>query len=161
VKTYLVFEPPAGGRTLAVAERVVFLREQFSLAALLLAPFWLLWHRLWLGFVGWLILTVAIGAAGNVLGLDSYAGFAASAIPALIVAFEGTALQRRKLVYRGFHEAGVVVAEDLEGAERRFFDAWTKPAKLMPPVTTGSPGPLPPVAPNPVIGLFPEPGAPR
>jgi hypothetical protein len=157
VKTYLVFEPAAGGRTLAAAERVVFLREKFSWPALLFTPFWLLWSRLWLGFVGWLALTAAIAAAALALGLRDYAGFAAVAIPSLIAGFEAAALKRRKLLRRGFREVGVVVAEDLESAERRFFAAWLEQNE--PPAP--APSRLPPAGPSGVIGLFPEPGAMR
>jgi hypothetical protein len=161
VKTYLVFEPPGGARTLEAAERVVFLREKFSWPALLFTPIWLLWNRLWLGFLGWVISTAAIAFAMRALGLMEYAGFAAAAIPSLIAGFEATALKRRKLLHRGFREVAAVVAEDLDTAERRFFAAWIAGAgkqnerKAPPPPPAMPPGSPPPSG---VIGLFPEPG---
>ena len=84
MKTYIVFEPPGGARTLEAAERVVFLREKFSWPALLFTPIWLLWSRLWLAFLGWAVLTVAIAVGMTALGLKDYAGFCAAAIPSLI-----------------------------------------------------------------------------
>jgi hypothetical protein len=162
VKTYIVFEPPGGARNLEAAERVVFLREKFSWPALFFTPIWLLWNRLWLAFLGWVALTVAIAVAMVALGLKEYAGFAAVAIPSLIAGFEATALKRRKLLRRGFREVAVVVADDRDSAERRFFAAWLagagKEKEHVPAAASMPPGSLPPSG---VIGLFPEPGGAR
>ena len=162
MKTYLVFEPPGGARTLEAADRVVLLREKFSWPALFFAPVWLLWSRLWLGFVGWLVLTVAIAAGVTVLGLKEYAGFAA-AIPSLIVGFEATTLKRRKLLRCGFRETSVIVADDRDSAECRFFAAWIAAAGKEKEQTPSRAAGLPPASPPPsgVIGLFPEPGGTR
>jgi hypothetical protein len=163
VKTYLVFEPPGGARTLEAAERVVFLREKFSWPALFFTPFWLLWSRLWLGFLGWVVLTVAIMFAMRALGLKEYAGFVAAAIPSLIAGFEATALKRRKLLRRGFREVAVMVADDRDSAERRFFAAWVAAADKEKERKAPPPANMPPAAlpPSGVIGLFPEPGGAR
>ncbi len=162
MKTYIVFEPPGGARTLEAAERVVFLREKFSWPALLFTPIWFLWNRLWLAFLGWALLTVVIAAGMIALGLREYVGFVAIALPSLIAGFEATALKRRKLLRRGFREVAVVATDDRDGAERRFFAAWIADAgkekePKAPPAT------MPPAAPLPssVIGLFPEPGGSR
>jgi hypothetical protein len=77
VATYLVFEPADGMRTQQNAERVVFLREKFSAWAFVFTPFWLLRHRLWLGFLVWLVLFIAITMIGNLLGFGPYSALAA------------------------------------------------------------------------------------
>ena len=163
MKTYLVFEPPGGARTLEAADRVVLLREKFSWPALFFTPVWLLWSRLWLGFLGWLLLTVAIMLGLRALGLKEWAGFATIAIPSLIAAFEATTLKRRKLLRRGFRETSVIVADDRDGAERRFFAAWIAAAGKEKEQTPSPAAGLPPASPPPggVIGLFPEPGGTR
>ena len=157
MKTYLVFEPPGGARTLEAAERVVFLREKFSWPALFFTPFWLLWSRLWFAFLGWLVLTVAIAAGMIALGLREYAGFVAVAIPSLIAGFEATALRRRKLLRRRFREVAAMVATDRDDAERRFFAAWVADADNEPRPNVAD-RPAAPLPPSRVIGLFPEPG---
>jgi hypothetical protein len=157
VRTYLVFEPAAGGRSLEAADRILFVREKFSWTALIFAPLWLLWHRLWLGLLGWLVAVIIIGLVAWVLMLDQTTASIAGFIPSLVVALEGTELRRMKLQRRGYRYAGVVVAQDLEDAERRFFTRWIVPAKAaMPPAPRAS---LPPLAETPVIGLFPQSGA--
>jgi hypothetical protein len=158
VKTYLVFEPQAANRTPEEAERVVFLRETFSWPALVFGPLWLLWNRLWLGFAFWLAAVGLIAAAIATFHLGTVAASVALAVPSLILAFEATLLRQQKLVASGFREAGVVLAEDIEGAERRFFDGWLLREKAKLP-----PSSLPPrsQSASSVIGFFPDPGANR
>jgi hypothetical protein len=72
-------------------------------------------------------------------------------------------LRRFTLRRRGFSNVGVVVGDDLELAERRFFDAWVRkssPAESGAGGQTGAPpGPPMPHPDSHVLGLFPEPGA--
>jgi hypothetical protein len=172
VKTYLVFEPARGLRNAETAAAVIFLREKFSWPALFFAPLWLLLHRLWLGFVGWLAAVMLIAGAAYFLDLVPLAAAIALGLPTLIVAFEGTELRRRKLLRAGYREAGVAVGEDVEDAERRFFQGWPARAEARradpqtaPGALVRSPAPMTASAPlsdvRSVIGLFPEPGGRR
>lgn len=163
MKTYLVFEPSEGDRDAAAADRVVFLREKFRWLALIFGPFWLLWNRLWLAFFFWLIAVLVLAAVAYIAGLNDEASAVLMWLPTLVAAFEGTELLRRKLLRRGFREAGVTVAQDLEDAERRYFADWeggAPAAKAKPPVAPPTPVMSAPFS-NPVIGLFPEPGGRR
>jgi len=175
--TFLVFEPAGSERTQENAERVIFLRERFSPWAFIFTPFWLLRHRLWLGFALWLAVFVAISLIGSALGFGPYAGIAASFFPALVFGLEATSLQARKLVKKGYREVAAVIADDIETAERRYFETWRNRAPVTapaaPPVKTDYPYPphaAPPGEPrtqmaaggeNQVVGLFPTPGGPR
>ena len=159
MKTFLVFEPQAASRTPEEAERVVFLREKFSWPALFFGPLWLIWHRLWLALVFWCAAAALIGVAARALHLRPSLTVLAILVPSLIIAFEATLLRQYRLSARGYREAGVVIADDLESAERRFFDRWLEQEKpkAPPPVP-----PLPPLAqpaPGQVIGFFPDPGS--
>src|SRR5947208_3270016 len=58
---YAVYEPPLRAHESAPnPERFVFVRDGFSLWAFLLAPFWMLRHRLWLAFVAYVIVALAL-----------------------------------------------------------------------------------------------------
>jgi hypothetical protein len=77
---------------------------------------------------------------------------------AILTGLEANSLRRWTLQRRGWVSHGVVVADNLEAAERRFFDSWV--AAQGRARSSGSPAPprVPGKAPD-VIGLFPQPGA--
>jgi hypothetical protein len=172
--TFLVFEPADGVRTQSTVERVVFLREKFSPWAFIFTPFWLLVHRLWLGFLIWLVAFAAIHWVGSKLGYGPFAALAASFFPSLLFGMEAVSLRARKLLRNGYRDAGVVIADNVEVAELKFFETWKNETPDNAPVKTDYP--YPPSSPPPafpdtkvalasnepgVIGLFPTPGAQR
>jgi hypothetical protein len=161
--TFTVHQPrPRKGEVVADPERFVFVRDGFYFWAFLLGPLWLLWRRLWLVFVLYLIVNAAIDAGLMLTGAPEIVKIAVGVAIALLVGFEAGTLWRWTLNRRGAANLGFVVGEDREMAERRFYVEWAKRSGTPPPAT---PGPqTPPVRPaSPsgpdVIGLFPEPGA--
>ena len=69
---YTVHEPPpkadAGEPN---PERFVFVRDGFSFWAFLLAPLWMLRHRMWLVFLGYVIVTVALQVGLRLIGVST------------------------------------------------------------------------------------------
>jgi hypothetical protein len=95
---------------------------------------------------------------------------------ALLLGFEAASLRRWTLSRRKWRQLDIVVADDEETAERRFFDRWTAKQRGLvndqrsvdrggPPPTRNIPGqPFskpPPLPQGGIIGLFPEPGGSR
>jgi hypothetical protein len=165
---YTVHEPPLRGKEIAPdPERFVFVRDGFHLWAFLLTPLWLLWHRLWLVLVTYVVLAVALDAGLVLLGASPAAIFAVNALLSLLIGFEAASLRRFTLGRRGFANVGVVVGDNIETAEQRFFDSWVKgqPHAIAPVPrpsgTSGVPASVRPAAGSEIIGLFPSPGAPR
>ena len=96
---------------------------------------------------------------------------------AILAGCEGGTLRRFTLARRGFKPVGLVVGDDRDSAERRFFEGWTaggrRQSAILPPASPASPAASsrragraaaaalrrPPG--NEVLGLFPQPGAPR
>jgi hypothetical protein len=161
--TYMVFEPPADrGDRAARAEHIVFVPDRFSWGAFLLAPLWMLWRRLWLIFVAYLILLAAVTVGLRFAGVGPSARFLVMALIALLVGFEAANLRRWVLLRDGWREHGTIVGPDLAAAERRFFAAYVAAESAR-----DAASPSPPVAPasrpaaSDVIGLFPQPGANR
>ncbi|HVX92166.1 MAG TPA: DUF2628 domain-containing protein [Xanthobacteraceae bacterium] len=160
---YSVFEPPlTGEESRAGAERFVFVRDGFSWGAFLFGPLWILWRRLWLVLLGYVILVAALGiglvALGASGGLESAVGF----ILALLLGLEAASLRGWTLRRRGWREAGVVIADGIELAERRFFDARSTAERARRPIANVPPPPgRVPGGSTDIIGLFPEPGASR
>jgi hypothetical protein len=90
--------------------------------------------------------------------------------------FEAASLRRWTLSRRKWRQLDIVVADNQEQAERRFFDRWTAGQRPLGndylPVDRGGPPPPrdiagqpfsrpPPLPRNAIIGLFPEPGGSR
>ncbi|MCK0197480.1 DUF2628 domain-containing protein [Ancylobacter sp. 6x-1] len=171
--SWTVFQPAPAGEQPDRSEwpdGVVFVRERFSRAGLVLGPLVLLWHRLWIAFAGyvvlagaWFVLVPHIASGWPVAFLDL--------LPHLLVGHLLADLRRWTLRRAGYQEIGTVVAPDLPAAERRFFEAWLASGAGQSTDTVGSRPTLPPAAANPrsfagrdvappVLGLFPEAGRP-
>ena len=156
---YMVFEPPrAGGDPVRRAERMVFVRDRFSWGAFLLGPLWLIWRRLWLALIGYIVVMGGVAIALRFVGASAGWRSLALALIGLLLGFEAANLRRWTYVGRGWRDLGIVVGDDLEAAERRFFDAYTE-RTAHGEITPPPPPPSRPVPPGDVIGLFPRPGA--
>src|SRR5262249_22473659 len=165
-----VYGPPLKAHESAPnPERFVFVRDGFSSWAFLLTPWWMLRHRLWLALTGYVIVAIALAVALRSLGASTGVTITVAALLSFLVGFEAATLRRFTLSRRGWRNVGIVVGDDLESAERRFFDAWVhKPWADQSSVDgaprASSPAMGVPMARRPsseVIGLFPQPGAPR
>ena len=155
---YTVYEPPLRSADTRNTDRFAFVRDGFIWSAFLLAPLWMLRHRLWLALLLYVALAVAIGAGAQFLRLSAGTTAAIGFLISLLIGFEASTLRRWALARRKWTNIGVVVGDDLELAERRFFDAWIRhelPSRGAQPGP--APGPWPP-ANTDVIGLFPQPG---
>src|SRR5437660_2253871 len=138
-------------------DRFVFIRDGFSFWAFLLPPIWMLRYRLWLVLVGYMGVAILLAALLYFLGAPFAISVAAGLLLSLLVGIEAATLRRFTLSRRGWNDLGIVVADDLEGAERRFFDAWVKGE----PRLISAPKDVPrtrPAAASEIIGLFPQPG---
>jgi hypothetical protein len=156
---YTVHEPPRGDDdTLAHTARFHFVRDGFHFWAFLLAPFWMLRHRLWLEFIAYGLILGVFAFALRRFGLAESAGFWVVLLLAILIGTEASSLLRWKLSRRGFDNRGVVVGEDLEDAERRFFDGWSDapPARFAPVPPPPTQSPFDPPGTTDIVGLFPQ-----
>jgi hypothetical protein len=173
---YTVHAPVKNSADIAATDRVAFVRDGFYFWATLLGPVWLAWHRLWLALTGWIVLMTAIDVGMVRLGVGSGTIFVADLLLALLLGFEAASLERWTLSRRNWRQLDIVVADDEEAAEHRFFERWTAKQRALsndqsavdrgaPPPTRDIPGqPFsrpPPLPQSEIIGLFPEPGASR
>jgi len=173
---FTVHAPATSSVDFRATDRFAFVRDGFHVWAALLGVVWLAWHRLWLALIGWVVLMTVIDVAMVRFGISGAAVFLVDTLLALLLGFEAASLQRWTLSRRNWRQLDIVVADDEEAAERRFFDRWTAKQRAPsndqsavdrggPPPTRDIPGQAfsrpPPVPPGDIIGLFPEPGAPR
>jgi len=185
MSVYTVHEPPLrAGAAVSDVERFAFVRDGFSWWAFLFAPLWMLWRRLWVVLVVYLVISIGVETAMRVYGASGALISLVAILISLLAGLEASSLQRFTLKRRGWKNVGVVSGSDLEDAEHRFFAAWVRnvpsqpafppagPSSLTPPPTfpTTSMAAYLALAKTPpqqtpyasgVIGLFPEPGAQR
>ncbi|MBT3358037.1 MAG: DUF2628 domain-containing protein [Rhodospirillales bacterium] len=96
------------------------IKEGFCWPAFLLSALWALWHRMWWVAAGLVVVSVAIGSAGALLGLDPLSDAALSLATALIVGFFANDMRRLVLERRGYSNEGVVLGDNEDGALERF-----------------------------------------
>jgi hypothetical protein len=166
---FAVLEPPGHADTASHPDRFIFLRETFSLGAFVFGPLWMMWQGLWLEllvYVAGLLMAVSALAA---IGVGGGAIILIVGLLQLLLGLEATTLVRWMRVRSGWRDGGIVIADDLDLAERRFFDdrvvrrAAARASGAAPAPSALPPPPLPatPAGPRGVIGLFPEPGGGR
>lgn len=164
---YSVLEPPPRADDADGApERFVFVRDGFRWGPFVFGGLWMLWRRLWLVLIGYLAILFVLGVAFSTLSVPVAVHAVVGFLIALLIGLEASSLQHWTLIRRGWRDHGIVVADDLEGAERRFFAAWSAdgtPARtrLPAPATAGFAARMPASASAEVLGLFPQPGASR
>ena len=157
---YTVHEPPLRADQ-TDPERFKFVRDGFYFWAFVFGPLWLLFKRLWVVLIFYVIAIAALQAGLWLIGVPSAARGAVSLLAHLLLGLEGATLQRWTLHENEWTQIGIVAGDSYEAAERRFFDTWVArnsaprpPAASAPPM---SPGMRPPPVSSDIIGLFPEP----
>ena len=173
---YTVHAPVANGADLAATDRFVFVRDGFHFWAAVASVIWLLWHRLWLALIGWIVLMIAIQFGMAALGASRGTIFVVDVLIAILMGFEAATLRRWSLSRRKWRQLDIVVADNVLAAEHRFFERWTARHRGVvndqrsvdrggPPPTRDVPGQSfskpPPLPQGGIIGLFPEPGGSR
>ena len=162
---FTVHQPPLGAaETTPEPTRFTFVRDGFYFWGFVLSVLWMLRHRLWLVAVMFVALCVLIVVGLKLVGAPG--GLQESAIIALafLVGLEGATLRRWTLARRGWTNVGVVIADNEDDAERRFFVNWQagrRPNVAPPPANAESVVRVARNSSPDVIGSFPQPEPPR
>lgn len=140
--SYIVLEPTDAVKLKPVkavaGDHTIFVRDEFTVFALILPFLWLVAHRLW-----WHALMVALIGWGafNVLGsyLSSVTVVSGlSLLLSLFVALEGRNWYLTALRRKGYEEVALISANDLSDAETLYFYGASKPAEKAEPVSVPS-----------------------
>jgi hypothetical protein len=168
---YTVHAPITGGADLRATDRFVFVRDGFRVWAAIFGVLWLAWQRLWLATIGWIVVLFVVDLLLAQIGVGPFAILLVDGLLALLLGLEASSVQRWSLSRRDWRQLDLVIADDVEAAERRFFERWTIRRSGLPlnqaptdrgaaPPTRDLPRP-PPLPAGGIIGLFPEPGGSR
>lgn len=125
MRSYTVHEPPEPpAERLDRAERIVFVKDGFSLSAALFGPLWILANGLWLALLGYLVVAVLLSISLEAAGAPDHIKSIVFLGLNLLVGFEADALKRWTMDRRGWTQLGSVMGETRNVCERRFFEAW-------------------------------------
>ena len=132
--TFTVHEPPNPPvDRVDRAESLVFVKDGFSWLAALLAPIWLMAHRLWWPLLGFVVAVGALEAIKRTAGVDQrWLGLAVLALN-LMIGFEADTLRRWALERRSWRTLGSVSGKTAAECERRFFETWLPSQPIIAP----------------------------
>jgi hypothetical protein len=164
---YTVHQPPLRqGETAPDPDRFVLVRDGFYFWAFLLGPVWMIWRRLWLVFVLYVVMLIGVAFALRYFGANNWVQSLVTFAVMILVGLEAGSLRRWTLARRGWRNVGVVVGDDVESAERRFFASWidtsapSAPSKPLPSANMTKPPPpafrMPSAGSSDIVGLFPK-----
>jgi len=125
MRAYTVHERPNPSALKSVrADELYFVKDGFSLFAVLLPPIWMIFNRLWLVLAGYIAVLLALTIIFNVLGIaDFWLNYLTLALN-LIIGFEADSLIRWTLDRRAWRQIAHVAGSNAEECERRFFENW-------------------------------------
>ncbi|WP_346893093.1 DUF2628 domain-containing protein [uncultured Roseibium sp.] len=158
MSTYMVMAPPDVKDPVAspeAADRLVFIADRFSWFAFGFSIIYLLWHRMWLVLLGYLVVATALELSVSMLG-DAAPAVATLAI-SLLFAFEANGLRRWTLERKGWRMIAVTCGANVEEAELRFFrgldDGTTEPPPPPPSLHPTAQPIIPRIGTEHVVGL--------
>ncbi len=110
--------------------------SRFSWGAAVFTPLWLLWHRLWLGLLGYLLLMLPLGVLLEMIDIADPADLAIGGALAYLFGCGGAGLRRWTLERQGWRLVAVVAAADELEAELRYRHAAEDHRPMLAPVNT-------------------------
>ena len=149
---------PADAASGEDADRITFLRDGFHVWAMLFGPLWLLWHRLWLALLGYLVVAGGLSVTLMLLGAGAGVRAAVFLLLAILMGLEAASLRRWSYSRGKWRQVDFVVADSEQGAERSFFDRADAAPRSY--AAQGQPYGAHGATPG-IIGLFPEAGGSR
>ena len=159
--TFTVHVPSGIDHDVERAERTVFVREGFSLAAFVFGPIFLVYRRLWRAVLAWLAAAIVVAVLAHVLALPSPVTLLLFLVLAALVGLEANEARRQALGRRGYIGSALVTGSTRTMVERTFFAGWSSMGVA---TMAGRPGGVPLAAsnrvgpgPRQVIGIFPQP----
>jgi hypothetical protein len=158
MRSYTVHAPP---EEQPAPENFAFVKDGFSWPALFFPALWILWHRLWLTLVWYIVFVLVVAWIGRLSG-DTNATIL-GLLGGLLFAFEANNIRRMSLQGRGWREVGGSSGSNLGEAEVRFLGRWMDrgpgPVEKREIMARAAYGPAVRAdrADEPILGLFPEP----
>jgi len=118
-KIFNVFEKPESPEP---TDRVVLLREGFSLGACIFNAFWLAFNRMGWLLLGYVLVMIGLAMVAQWLAFSEVQLLLVQLLVNLLLGFHVYDMAGWLLKRRGYRFAGVLVAESAMHAERRYYE---------------------------------------
>ncbi len=120
-----VYEPVKPDKNLvARSDNLVFVRDGFSLWAMMGSVFWLAMHRLWIPLAGFIGLFVILTGLARLAGASPDAGAVLYAGLSIALGFLGNDIRRMMLERQGYRMIAAITGPSQIECERRFYHNW-------------------------------------
>ncbi len=152
------------------AESILFVRDGFAWLALFFPILWMLFYRMWLVLLAFLVVIAVLQAGLAAAGLGELLAGWVTLGASVLFAFQANDLRRWTLARRGYAFVGLVSGRNREECEMKFFESWLPAQEPRTSVDGAQPAAPASTLPKPqpterpsaksdddVIGLFPEP----
>ena len=116
--SFVVLTPPD---RVNARENATFIRDGFSLLALIFPFFWLLWYRLWFAAILLLLISVGLAFAIEALPQWSPVAIAASVLLSAYVALEGNGMRIANKERQDWTIDAIIEAQNVATAEEIYF----------------------------------------
>ena len=151
--------PPKAGSDEPDPDGFVFVKEGFCWPALYITAPWLIWRRMWLVLVVYILASIAVIAFANRMPLP--VAWSILVLFGVLVALEANNLRRWTLERRRYRFLGVASGDRASEAEFSFFANWLGSPAPQPSAKPTNPIVSRPMVEGEIIGLFPSPGGSR
>ena len=129
MKVYTVHTHPGDADPM---ENAILIREGFNFWAFLLSGLWALYHRLWLGFIGLVVVSILCSFAVELFDGGPEMDFALALVTGIGFGLIANDLRRRKLAANGWQLVDIVAGRDETDAEHRCFERFKNSRRHVP-----------------------------
>jgi hypothetical protein len=125
-RIYSVYEPANPETDIGHrAEKLVFIKDGFAWWAMIAPVIWLIYHRLWLGLIGFLAVLGALHGVMYLFGVTSEDSTALVSMGWSVgFGFLANDIRRLLIERRDYKLVGAIIAHSQTEGERRFFERW-------------------------------------
>lgn len=119
MKFFAVYIKPKAAEPL---ETALFVKEGFSILAMMLNIFWMLYHRIWVAAALLIAFNIALSYGQFYNVISAPAVFILNTGLLVFIGFEASDWYQQTLKRHGYLLLDIVSGKDLEQAQQRFFD---------------------------------------
>ncbi len=130
--SYTIYEPFDPQKELvARADELIFIKDGFSLWAMIGSVFWMIYHHLWIPLIGFLLAIGLLTGLAHLFGAAPGAGGILFVGLSIALGFLANDIRRAVLERQQYKMIGAIAGHTKIECERRFFSNWSPLQKVL------------------------------